>query len=61
MENKENKKPLLAFALQFDTKDAAGEFRRLYEEKVVPAKAKRSGAIVVKLQGTRVSILEGIE
>jgi len=61
MENKENKNPLLAFALQFDTADAAAEFRRLYEEKVIPAKRKRSGANVVKLQGTRISILEGIE
>lgn len=61
LEHKENKHPLLAFAVQFDTKESAEEFRGLYEEKVIPAKTKRSGTNLVKLQGTRISVLEGIE
>jgi len=61
LENKDSKRPLLAFALEFDDKPSAEEFRRLYEEKVIPGKKKRSGANSVKLQGTRLSILEGIE
>jgi hypothetical protein len=33
----------------------------LYEQKVIPAKTKRSGTSNVKQQGTRLSVLEGIE
>ncbi|MFN0102749.1 MAG: ImmA/IrrE family metallo-endopeptidase [Bryobacteraceae bacterium] len=61
LEKKENQHPFLSFALQFDTKPGAEEFARLYEEKVIPAKTKRPGSGVVKVEGTRVSILEGIE
>ena len=61
LEHKETKRPVLAFALQFETAESAGEFRKLYEEKVLTAKTKRSGSKTVKLEGTRVSILEGIE
>jgi hypothetical protein len=61
LERKENKNPLLAFALQFDNEQAAADFHRFYEEKVLQAKPKRTGSNTVKLQGTRVSVLEGIE
>lgn len=61
LEEKESRHAILAFSVQFSTKSAAAEFTRLYEDKVIPAKAKRSGSNVVKQQGTRVLILEGIE
>ena len=61
LENKENQHPLLAFALEFDTPAHAEEFMNLYEQKVIPAKTKRSGTNSVKQQGTRISVLEGIE
>jgi hypothetical protein len=61
LEEKESKHAILAFSLQFASKDAAAEFMTLYEEKVIPAKTKRSGSNVVKQHGTRVSVLEGIE
>ena len=61
LENKENKHPLLAFAVEFDTPAHAEEFMTLYEQKVIPAKTKRSGTNSVKQQGTRISVLEGIE
>jgi len=61
LENKANRNPLLAFAVQFDTAESARQFQELYESKVLPAKTKRSGAVSVKREGTRVSILEGIE
>ena len=61
LEEKDSKQPLLAFSLQFSTNASAEEFLKHYEEKVIPAKTKRSGSNSVKLQGTRVSVLEGIE
>jgi hypothetical protein len=61
LENKETKSTILSFALQFETNAAAAEFARLYEEKILPAKTKRSGSNTVKTVGVRVSILEGIQ
>lgn len=61
LENKTSRNALLAFSLQFGTESQANEFARLYEEKVLPAKAKRSGRSQVRTAGTRVSILEGLE
>jgi hypothetical protein len=61
VENKKTQHPVLAFSLEFATKEAAEEFLKIYEQKVIPAKTKRSGANVVKQQGTRVVVLEGIE
>ena len=61
LESKEGQKPVLAFALEFDTAAHAEEFMNLYEQKVIPAKPKRSGSSSVKQQGTRLSVLEGIE
>ena len=61
MEHKVTKHAVLAVALEFDDASSAGEFRRLYETKVIPAKTKRPGAYTVKIQGFRLAILEGIE
>jgi hypothetical protein len=60
-ENKVNQHPVLAFALQFDSPASASRFQNLYESKVLPAKSKRSGSASVKRDGTRVSVLEGLE
>ena len=61
MERKADRVPLLAFSLQFASTASAGEFVRLYREKVLPAKTKRSGRQTVQQKGTRVSVLEGLE
>jgi hypothetical protein len=61
VENKKSQHPVLSFSLQFENREAASEFLKIYEQRVIPAKTKRSGANVVKQQGTRVLVLEGIE
>lgn len=60
-EHKLDQRPLLAFSLAFSTNEAAAEFRQLYEQKVLPAKPKRSGRNVVQQTAARVSVIEGIE
>lgn len=60
-EHKKNQHPLLSFTLEFGAEAQAQEFRKLYEEKVLPVKTKRSGRNVVEQKGARVSIIEGLE
>lgn len=61
VEHKVTKHAVLTFALEFDDSASAQEFRGIYETKVIPAKPKRAGANTVKLQGSRLAILEGLE
>ncbi len=60
-EGKGGGRAALTFVLEFDTAEAAGEFRKLYEEKVAPKKTKRSGRNLVEQKAVRVVVREGIE
>ncbi|MBI2689825.1 MAG: hypothetical protein HYX27_26260 [Acidobacteria bacterium] len=61
VEDKRTQHPVLAFTLEFDAEPAAREFERLYREKVLPVKTKRSGSVSVQQKSARVSVLEGIK
>jgi hypothetical protein len=61
VEHKKTRHPVLAFTLEFAQPEAAADFLRIYQEKVLPRKTKRTGTQSVQQVGNRVSVLEGIE
>jgi hypothetical protein len=60
LEHKKTKEARLVFGVELASAEKAGEFARIYKERVLEAKGKRSASASVLTAGALVSITEGL-